>query len=254
MNNPSLQRDQFGYGKLHNRLLDALPSAECRRLLPYLEQINLPLGEVLHQPGELVRYLYFPIDGILSLLYLTDIGDSTEICIVGNEGVVGLPAFVGDGNRSNFETFVQGAGSAWQLDGALFKAEFHRSQAIQDLMLRYLETQLAMIAQTAVCNRFHSVDQQLCRWLLLSLDRLPSNHVKLLMTQELIANMLGVCREEVSRSASKLQRAKIINYKRGEITVLDRSALERACCKCYSVVKKESDRLLPGEPGGGYAV
>lgn len=243
------QNDPVANGKLHNRLLDTLPSAERQRLLPHLERINLTKGKVLHRPGELVQYMYFPIDGIISRLCITDVGSSTEVTMVGNEGVIGLRAFMGNDPRSTLESVVQGVGSAWRLEGKLFKAEFHRSQAIQDVMLCYFETQLTVIAQKAVCNRFHNIDQQLCRWLLSSLDRLPLHHVKLLMTQEMIANMLGVSREEISRAACKLQHAGIIHYQRGQIVVLDRSALEHACCECYAVIKQEIDRQLPGEPG-----
>jgi len=212
------------------------------------------MGEVLRQPGERAQYLYFPIDGIISKLRLTVDGDSTEIIMVGNEGAVGRRAFMGNDNSSTLEVVVRVAGSAWRVDGALFKTEFRHSQTLHDLMLRYLEAQLAMITQTAVCNRFHSIDQQLCRWMLLIIDLLPPNHLKLLMTQELIASTLGVSREEVSRAACKLQRVRVVRYKRGQITVLDRPGLERASCECYAVIKKEYYDRLPGNPVDGYAV
>ena len=225
-----------------NRLLAVLPDAEFKRLSPYLECIPLKLGAVLYEPGVALQHVYFPTDCIMSLLYVMKDGASAEIAVVGNEGIVGISLFMG-GETTPSRAVVQSAGNALRLDGQLLKAEFNRSDIVHNLLLRYTQALLTQMAQTAVCNRHHSIEQQLCRWLLLSLDRLPNS--SLIMTQQLIANMLGVRREGVTESAGKLQEAGLINYRRGKITVLNRPALERSCCECYAVVKDEFDRLLP---------
>ena len=202
----------------------------------------MPLGHVLYESGGSLQYVYFPTDSIISLLYVMEDGASAEIAVVGNEGMVGVALFMGGETTPN-RAIVQVAGTAYRLRGQFLKQEFSRSGALQQLLLRYTQALLTQMAQTAVCNRHHSVDQQLCRWLLLSLDRLPSS--ELTMTQELIGNMLGVRREGVTAAAGKLQAAGAIHYSRGHITVLDRSMLEERCCECYAVVKREFDRLLP---------
>ena len=228
-----------------NRLLGALSNAERERIFPHLQPVPMPLGEVLYESGDLLRYVYFPTDSIVSLLYVLADGGSAEISVVGNEGLIGIALFMG-GETTPSRAIVQSAGHAYRLLGDRLKEEFHRNGGMQLLLLRYTQALLTQMAQTAVCNRHHTVDQQLCRWLLLSLDRLPSNH--LTMTQELIANMLGVRREGVTEAAGKLEKLGVIRYARGKITVLDRQALEGLCCECYAVVKKESDRLLPHPP------
>jgi CRP-like cAMP-binding protein len=227
---------------LQNHILDALPPAERERLFPHLKLVELPLGAVLYESGDTLRHIYFPTDSIVSLLYVLANGASAEISIVGNEGAIGVALFMGGETTTN-RAIVQSAGSAYRLTGRRLKQEFGRHGEMLHILLRYTQALLTQMAQTAVCNRHHSVDQQLCRWLLLSLDRLSSD--KLVMTQELIANMLGVRREGVTEAAGKLQNLGVIRYRRGHITVLDRPRLERLCCECYSVVKKESDRLLP---------
>ena len=206
----------------------------------------MPLGGVLYEPGDVLPYVYFPTDCIVSLLYMMADGASAEIAVVGNEGLVGVALFMG-GETTSSRAIVQSAGSAYRLGGKKLKQEFHRDGQMQVLLLRYTQALITQMAQTAVCNRHHSVDQQLCRWLLLSLDRLSSS--RLAMTQELIANMLGVRREGVTEAASKLQKLGIITYRRGQITVLDRRKLEQLCCECYAVVKRETDRLLPHGAG-----
>jgi CRP-like cAMP-binding protein len=225
-----------------NRLLAVLPAAERERLSPHLEPVSMSLGEVVYESGSRLEYVYFPTTSIVSLLYVMADGASAEIAVVGNEGMVGVAVFMG-GETTPSRAIVQSAGSAYRLPGHSMKEEFVRGGAMQHLLLRYTQALLTQMAQTAVCNRHHSVDQQLCRWLLLSLDRLPSN--KLTMTQELIANMLGVRREGVTEAAGKLQSAGLIQYSRGRITVLDRPGLEGRACECYGVVRRESDRLLP---------
>jgi CRP-like cAMP-binding protein len=202
----------------------------------------MPLGETVCEPGIQMRHVYFPTTCIVSLLYVMEDGASAEIAVVGNEGIVGVSLFMG-GETTTSRAVVQSAGHAYQLKGQLLKDAFFRAGPMQRLLLRYTQALLTQMAQTAVCNRHHTVDQQLCRWLLLSLDRLPSN--ELTMTQELIANMLGVRREGVTEAAGKLQRAGLIHYSRGHITVVDRPGLESRVCECYQVVKKEFDRLLP---------
>jgi CRP-like cAMP-binding protein len=225
-----------------NQLLAVLPAQEYDRLLPNLERVPMPLGEVLYEPGIQMRYVYFPTTAIVSLLYVMENGASAEIAVVGHEGIVGVSLFMG-GETTPSRAVVQSAGHAYRLKGQLLKDEFYRAGPMQRLLLRYTQALLTQMAQTAVCNRHHSLDQQLCRWLLLSLDRLHSS--ELVMTQELIANMLGVRREGVTEAAGNLQRAGLIEYQRGRISVLDRAGLEARACECYAVVKKEFDRLLP---------
>jgi CRP-like cAMP-binding protein len=225
-----------------NHLLAALSAAERGRVFPHLELVPMPLGTVLYESGDVLHYVYFPTDCIVSLLYVLADGASAEISVVGNEGLIGIALFMG-GETTPSRALVQSAGSAYRLSGQVLKDEFHRNGEAQLLLLRYTQALITQMAQTAVCNRHHSVDQQLCRWLLLSLDRLPAN--ELVMTQELIANMLGVRREGVTEAAGKLEKLGVIRYARGRITVLDRPKLEQLCCECYAVVKKESDRLLP---------
>jgi len=225
-----------------NHLLAALPASDYERLAPHLELIPLKLGEVLYEPGVQLRYVYFPTTSIVSLLYVMEDGASAEIAIVGNEGILGISLFMG-GETTPSRAVVQSAGYGYRLKAQLLKDEFQRFGPMLHLLLRYTQALITQMAQTAVCNRHHSVDQQLCRWLLLSLDRLASNELS--MTQELIANMLGVRREGVTEAAGKLQEAGLISYRRGRITVLDRPGLEARSCECYEVVKKELDRLLP---------
>jgi CRP-like cAMP-binding protein len=225
-----------------NHILDALPAAERGRLFPHLKLVELPLGAVLYESGDTLRHIYFPTDSIVSLLYVMRDGASAEIAVVGNEGAIGVALFMGGETTTN-RAIVQSAGSAYRLTGKRLKQEFERHGEMLHILLRYTQALLTQMSQTAVCNRHHSLDQQLCRWLLLSLDRLSSN--RLVMTQELIANMLGVRREGVTEAAGKLQKLGAIQYSRGQITVLDRSQLERLSCECYDVVKRETDRLLP---------
>lgn len=228
-----------------NHLLAALPTTDFERLQSHLKLIPLTLGQALYEPGVGMRYLYFPTNSIVSLLYVMADGASAEIAVVGNEGVVGVSLFMG-GETTPSRAVVQSAGHAYRLPGQALKEEFIRGGATQHLLLRYTQALLTQMAQTAVCNRHHSLDQQLCRWLLLSLDRLSAN--ELIMTQELIANMLGVRREGVTEAAGNLQEAGLIQYSRGRITVLDRPGLEARTCECYAVVKRECDRLLPARP------
>jgi len=225
-----------------NHLLDALPSSDYERLEPHLELIPMKLGDVLYEPGVKLRYVYFPTTSIVSLLYVIEDGASAEIAIVGNEGVLGISLFMG-GDTTPSRAVVQSAGHGFRLRADLLKSEFGRFGPAMHLLLRYTQALITQMAQTAVCNRHHSIDQQLCRWLLLSLDRLSTN--ELTMTQDLIANMLGVRREGVTEAAGKLQAAALIRYQRGRITVLDRPRLEARACECYQVVKTEFDRLLP---------
>lgn len=225
-----------------NHLLAALPAEVYSRLLPHLEFITLPLGQVLYESGDTLRHVYFPIDSIVSLLYVMKSGASAEISVVGNEGLIGVALFMG-GESTTSRALVQSAGCAYRLRGHLLKSEFNLHGDMLHLVLRYTQALLTQMAQTAVCNRHHTIDQQLCRWLLLSLDRLSGD--KLCMTQELIANMLGVRREGVTDAACKLQKLGVIEYRRGHITVLDRPKLELLSCECYAVVKAETDRLLP---------
>jgi CRP-like cAMP-binding protein len=225
-----------------NHLLDALPIDDYGRLKSQLELVPMKLGEVLYKPGAQLRYVYFPTTAIVSLLYVMEDGASAEIAVVGNEGVLGISLFMG-GDTTPSHAVVQSAGYGVRLKAQLLKNEFARFGPMMHLLLRYTQALITQMAQTAVCNRHHSVDQQLCRWLLLSLDRLESSELS--MTQELIANMLGVRREGVTEAAGKLQKAGLIRYQRGKITVLDRPGLETRVCECYEVVKTEFDRLLP---------
>ncbi len=226
----------------HNHLLDALPASDYKRLAIHLELIPMRLGDVLYESGSKLRYVYFPTTSIISLLYVMADGASAEIAIVGNEGILGISLFMG-GDTTPSRAVVQSAGHGFRLKAELLKSEFGRFGPTMHLLLRYTQALITQMAQTAVCNRHHSIDQQLCRWLLLSMDRLPSNELK--MTQELIANMLGVRREGVTEAAGKLQDAGLLRYSRGRITVLDRQGLEARSCECYRVVKTEFDRLLP---------
>jgi CRP-like cAMP-binding protein len=225
-----------------NHLLDALDTGAYQRIESRLELVPLKLGEALYEPGVPLRYVYFPTTAIVSLLYVMEDGASAEIAIVGNEGILGIALFMG-GETTPSRAVVQSAGHGYRLKAKFLKEEFGRFGPFLRLLLRYTQALITQMAQTAVCNRHHSVDQQLCRWLLLSLDRLASN--ELTMTQELIANMLGVRREGVTEAAGKLQLAGLIHYRRGKITVLDRARLESRACECYQVVKNEFDRLLP---------
>jgi len=225
-----------------NHLLAALPEDIYERLLPHLDLVSMPLGEVVYESGITMRHVYFPTTSIVSLLYVMEDGASAEIAIVGHEGVVGISLFMG-GESTPSRAAVQSAGQAYRLPGRILKDEFERGGPMQHLLLRYTQALLTQMAQTAVCNRHHTLDQQFCRWLLLSVDRLPSD--ELVMTQELIANMLGVRREGVTEAAGNVQKAGLIRYHRGHITVLDRPGLEARVCECYAVVKKEFDRLLP---------
>lgn len=224
-----------------NHLLAALPADVQARLFPHLKPAPLPLGKVLYESGDVLRRVYFPTDAIVSLLYVMENGASAEISVVGNEGMIGIAVFMG-GESTPSRAIVQSGGTAYRLSGERLKDEFNRHGDLMQLLLRYTQSLITQMAQTAVCNRHHSIDQQLCRWLLLSLDRLPSN--RLTMTQELIANMLGVRREGVTEAAGRLQKLGVIEYHRGVITVLDRPRLEQLCCECYAVVRKETDRLL----------
>lgn len=223
-----------------NKLLNAFPQTSQETLFPQLRLETLPLGKVLYESGQNVSSVYFPTDSIVSLLYVMENGASAEISIVGNEGVVGIAVFMGGESTPN-RAVVQSAGYAFRLPAAALRREFNTEIEVRSAMLRYTQALMAQMAQTAVCNRHHSIDQQLCRWLLLSLDRLSNN--KLNMTQELIANMLGVRREGVTEAAGKLQKLGVITYKRGHILVEDRAKLETLCCECYAVVKSETDRL-----------
>ena len=230
-----------------NHLLAALPAAEYERLAPHLEWIPLLLGETLYEPGGQLQHVYFPTTAIVSLLYVMEDGSSAEIAVVGNEGLVGIALFMG-GETTPSRAVVQSAGYGYRLRASALKTEFSLGGNLQHLLLRYTQALITQMAQTAVCNRHHGLEKQLCRWLLLSLDRLDSNELK--MTQELIANMLGVRREGVTEAAGKLQAAGLIEYSRGRITVLDRPKLEAQVCECYAVVKREYDRLLPFVPAG----
>lgn len=227
-----------------NRLLAALPDAEWERWLPHLEPVDMPLGKVLYESGRKLTHVYFPTTSIISLLYVMEDGASAEIAVVGHDGLVGISLFMG-GESTTSRAVVQSAGQGFRLKANLMMQEFNRAGPVMHLLLRYTQALITQMAQTAVCNRHHSVDQQLCRWLLLSLDRLPSN--ELMMTQELIANMLGVRREGVTEAAGNLDKAGLIHYQRGHITVLDRAGLAKRTCECYAVVKGEYDRLLPSK-------
>jgi CRP-like cAMP-binding protein len=225
-----------------NHLLGVLGNIEYGRLFPHLELVSMPLGKALYESGDRLDNVFFPTSAIVSLLYVMENGSSAEIAVIGNEGIVGIALFMGGETMPN-RAVVQSQGLAYRLKGALLKEEFNRGGGMQHLLLRYTLAMLTQMAQTAVCNRHHTVDQQLCRWLLLSLDRLPSNELS--MTQELIANMLGVRREGVTEAAGKLQGVGLIHYSRGRITVVDRPGLEKRVCECYAVVRDEFRRLLP---------
>lgn len=225
-----------------NHLLATLPATEWQRWQPLLEWVDMPLGQVLYESGRTLGHVYFPTTAIVSLLYVMEDGASAEIAVVGNEGLVGISLFMG-GESTPSRAVVQSAGAGWRLSARAVKSEFERSGPVMHLLLRYTQALITQMAQTAVCNRHHTLDQQLCRWLLLSLDRLQGN--ELVMTQELIANMLGVRREGVTEAALHLQKMGLIRYSRGRITVLDRPGLEGRTCECYAVVKKEYQRLLP---------
>jgi CRP-like cAMP-binding protein len=229
----------------NNQLLASLPDPEWERWQPHLESVALPLGQVLYESGDTLSHVYFPTTAIVSLLYVMENGASAEIAVVGKEGIVGISLFMG-GESTSSRAVVQSAGQGFRLKAQLLKSEFNQAGAVLHLLLRYTQALITQMAQTAVCNRHHSLDQQLCRWLLLSLDRLQDN--ELVMTQELIANMLGVRREGVTEAALKLQQDQVIRYARGRITVLNRPALEKRTCECYAVVKREYDRLLPTTP------
>jgi len=227
-----------------NHLLAALPAAELARLAPHLERLPLPLAAVIYESGAEQGHVYFPASGIVSLLYVMNDGAAAEIAVVGNEGMVGIALFMGGGTTTS-RAVVQSAGVAYRLEARVLKAEFARGGALQRLLLRYTQALIAQMTQTAVCNRHHLLEQQLCRWLLLSLDRLPSS--QLVMTQQLIANMLGVRREGVTEAAGRLQADGLISYSRGRINVLDRVKLEKRVCECYGVVRRESDRLFASQ-------
>lgn len=231
-----------GHDPRQNLLLGELPREEYERLLPDLERVDLSLGDSLVESGEKMAYVYFPTQGLVSLLCSMEDGSSTEIAVVGSEGIVGISLFMG-GETTPSRAIMQSVGTAYRLKGRLMKDEFYRAGPFQKLLLCYTQALITQMAQTAVCNRHHSLDQQLCRWLLLSIDRLPTD--ELVMTHDLIANMLGVRREGVTEAAGKLQNAGLISYHRGHITIVDRKGLESRVCECYGVVKKEYDRLLP---------
>ena len=224
-----------------NHLLAALPAAEYERLAAHLEPVPMLLGDILYEPGDQMQHAYFPTTSIVSLHYVMESGASAESAGVGNEGVVGISLFMG-GDTTPSSAVVQTAGHAYRLAGRLLKAEFNRGGMVQGLLLRYTQALITQMSQTAACNRHHSVEQQLCRWLLLTLDRMPTK--ELVMTQELVASMLGVRREGITQAAGSLQEAGVIRYRRGHISVIERAGLETRVCECYSVVKKELDRLL----------
>ncbi len=231
-------------GPKSNHLLAALPDMEFQHWLPQLEAVEMPLGQVLYESGYTLSHAYFPTTSIVSLLYVMESGASAEIAVVGNEGIVGISLFMG-GDSTPSRAVVQSAGHGFRLPAPAMQGEFNKAGPVLHLLLRYAQALITQMAQTAACNRHHSLDQQLCRWLLLSLDRLANT--ELVMTQELIANMLGVRREGVTEAALRLQRAGLIRYARGHISVLDRPGLERRTCECYAVVKREYDRLLPAK-------
>jgi CRP-like cAMP-binding protein len=225
-----------------NHLLAVVDESAWSRVAPHLVPVDMSLGQVIYEAGDRLSHVYFPATSIVSLLYVLENGSSAEIAVVGNEGLIGIALFMG-GETTSGRAVVQSAGRAYRLDAGVLKEEFHRAGAVQRLLLRYTQALITQMAQTAVCNRHHSIDQQLCRWLLLSIDRLPSN--ELTMTQELIANMLGVRRAGVTEAAVKLQDAGLIRYSHGRIEVLDRAGLEKRACECYRVVRRECERLLP---------
>jgi CRP-like cAMP-binding protein len=225
-----------------NRLLASLSQADWQRWRGHLQPVALPRGQVLYESGAMLHHAYFPTTAVISLVYLTESGASSEIAVVGNCGIVGVPLFMGGGSTPS-RAVVQSAGEGFRMSGRAIREEFSRSPSVMMPLLRYTQALLAQMAQIAVCNRHHRVDQQLCRWLLLSLDRVPGN--ELVVTQELISNMLGVRREGVTEAAVALQKADLIRYRRGHITVVDRPGLEQRSCECYAVIKAEYDRLMP---------
>jgi CRP-like cAMP-binding protein len=225
-----------------NALLAALSAAECKRLAQDLELVPLALGQVLYESGETMSHAYFPIDCVVSLLYVMKNGESAEIAIIGNEGVIGIALFMG-GESTMSRAIVQNAGHAYRLKAQVLKDEFQKGAALSRLLLMFASALITQMVQTAACNRHHPIDKQLCRWMLLSLDRLPSSRIA--MTEKLIGNMLGLGRAEVAKATGVLEKAGLIHYDDGEITVLDRAGVEKRSCECYSVVKKENDRLLP---------
>jgi CRP-like cAMP-binding protein len=227
-----------------NHLLAALPDSDWERWLPDLELVELPLGKVLYEAGDTLSHAYFPTSGIISLLYAMQSGESAEIAVVGLEGVVGISLLMG-GDSTSSRAIVQNAGSGFRMRAQIIKEEFNKAAPVLHLLLRYMQALITQMTQTAACNKHHSLRQQLCRWLLLSLDRLSDNN--LAMTQQLIANMLGVPLDVMREEAANLEKAGWIRYAAGHITVLDRAGLERATCECYEVVKKEYDRLLPAK-------
>ncbi len=239
------RRPMFEHDPCKNQILNTLPAAERERVFPHLTLVEMPLGMVLYESGDALRDVYFPTDSIVSLLYVMKDGASAEIAVVGNEGAIGVALFMG-GETTPSRALVQSAGFAYRLPRRWLKLEFDRHGDLLHVLLRYTQSLITQMAQTAVCNRYHTLDQQLCRWLLLSLDRVRSSELK--MTQELIANMLGVRREGVTVAALKLQELGVIRYKRGHITVIDRPKMETLVCECYAVVKKETDRLLGSGP------
>jgi len=239
------------YNPKQNDILAFLPNEDYARLLPYLELVHMPLGHSLYESGQKLSHAYFPVDSIVSLLYVTENGSSTEIAVTGFDGLVGISLFMG-GDTTTSRAVIQSAGYGYRLKASILKHEFMLGGKLQQLALSYTQALITQMAQTAVCNRHHSVDQQLCRWLLLSQDRLPSNELR--MTQELIANMLGVRRGGVTEAAGKLQAEGLIKYSRGNIHILDRPGLEKRACECYAVVKKEFDRLLPSRPKSAHQV
>ncbi|WP_372994482.1 Crp/Fnr family transcriptional regulator [Marinobacter sp.] len=226
-----------------NHLLAALPENAKKRIFPRLKLVEMNLGDVIYESGQPIEFVYFPTNCIISLLYVMINGSSAEISVVGNEGMAGIAVFMG-GDSTPTRTVVQSCGFAYRMPAQELKSEFNNSPDVRVLSLRYTQALITQMSQTAVCNRHHSIDQQLCRWLLLSLDRLPDNRLN--MTQELIANMLGVRREGVTEAAGKLQKLGVIEYHRGHITVIDRPKLEALCCECYEVVRRETDRLVSG--------
>ncbi len=241
---------QTPHSPAQNYLLAALPTDEFERLAPQLELVEMPLGEVLYESGGQLKHVYFPTTAIVSLLYVLENGSSAEIAVVGNEGILGISLFMG-GETTPSRAVVQSEGFGYRLKAAIIKEEFNRFGPVLRLLLRYTQALITQMTQTAVCNRHHTIEQQLCRWLLLSFDRLPTNSLN--MTQELIANMLGVRREGVTVAAGNLQRAGLIDYNRGHIKMLDRPGLEKAVCECYAVVKQEFDRLLSEIPQANFS-
>ncbi len=228
-----------------NHLLESLPKEDYERLLPELEECPLALAQIIFAPDREMRYVYFPLDSIISMIYVLADGSSAEIAVIGREGMAGISLFMG-GETTPSEAIVQHAGRCLRMNASILKREFSRGGMLQQVLLHYTQALITQMSQTAVCNRHHTVDQQLCRWLLLSIDRLPSNELR--MTQELIANMLGVRREGVTRAAGMLQDAGLIEYRHGHITVIDRAGLEQRVCECYAVVQKAYERLLPTLP------